>query len=131
MTMMTFITPNPKSSGIVETNTQGIVQEFHEKSNKPNGNIANAAVYLIDPEILEWINQRDHINDFSTEVIPAFKGRIATWHNSMIHRDIGSLGELKKAQNDDISSFAFKKKARPNWHKNFSSNPIHTVVSDL
>ena len=72
MTMMTFITPNPKSSGIVETNAQGIVQEFHEKSNKPHGNIANAAVYLIDPEILEWINQRDQINDFSTEVILLF-----------------------------------------------------------
>jgi len=131
MTMMTFKTPNPKSSGIVETNAQGIVQEFHEKSNKPHGNIANAAVYLIDPEILEWINQRDHINDFSTEVIPAFKGRIATWHNSLIHRDIGSFDELRKAQNDDITSFAFKKKARPNWYKNFSSNPIHTMVSNL
>ena len=33
MTMLTFESDNPKSSGIVEVNREGIVVNFYEKSN--------------------------------------------------------------------------------------------------
>ena len=36
--------------------------------------------------------------DFSTEVIPHFLGKIAVWSNEGVHIDIGTLENLKKAQ---------------------------------
>ena len=46
ITMMTFTSDDPQSCGIIETDTDGIVINFHEKVKKPPGNIANAAVSL-------------------------------------------------------------------------------------
>lgn len=100
ITMMTFESPTPETCGIVETDDDGVVLAFHEKSNKPPGNQANGAVYLLEPEILKWILGNPSIRDFSTEVIPNFIGSITTWHNQGIHRDIGELQMLLKAQSD-------------------------------
>ena len=90
ITMMTFESPTPETCGIVETNADGVVLAFHEKSNNPPGNQANGAVYLLEPEVLKWIEEIPDISDFSTEVLPHFIGRIATWNNSAIHKDIGA-----------------------------------------
>ena len=105
MTMMTFKTDFPETCGIVETDQKGIVIGFHEKVSNPPGNQANAAVYLLEPEILEWVDVNRAVSDFSTEVIPKFLGRIATWRNENIHRDIGTLPALRAAQRDKIISY--------------------------
>ena len=91
ITMMTFESPTPGTCGIVETNAEGVVLSFHEKSEDPPGNQANGAVYLLEPEVLNWIDEHTDISDFSTGVIPNFLGKIATWKNKGIHRDIGAL----------------------------------------
>jgi mannose-1-phosphate guanylyltransferase len=100
ITMMTFKSENPVNCGIVEIDSDGIVIRFHEKVSNPPGNIANAAVYLLEPEILEWLHQNPSISDFSTEVLPIFLGRISTWHNKEVHRDIGTLPDLISAQSE-------------------------------
>lgn len=102
MTMMTFSTDSPQSCGIVETDEAGVVTAFHEKVGSPPGNRANGAVYLLEPEVLEWLLQHPVASDFSTQVIPAFIGRIATWHNGGVHRDIGTPESLLRAQ-DEVS----------------------------
>ncbi|MAV81863.1 MAG: mannose-1-phosphate guanylyltransferase [Pelagibacteraceae bacterium] len=99
ITMMTFNTKKPKDSGIVVCNNKGIVQSFYEKSEKDYGDLANAAVYMIEPSVLNWIVE-NNLKDFSTEVLPNFMNRISTWHNNKVLRDIGSLEELLKAQYD-------------------------------
>ena len=91
MTMMTFTCPTPSSCGIIELNDSGVVVGFHEKVDNPPGRLANAAVYLIEPEVIEWIENNPEITDFSTEVIPQFMGRISAWENKNIHRDIGTI----------------------------------------
>jgi mannose-1-phosphate guanylyltransferase len=98
ITMMTFETLNPESCGIVETDKFGVVTAFHEKKTNPPGNIANAAIYLIEPEVLSWLKKHPNITDFSTEVIPEFIGKIATWENRSDYIDIGSIENLKLAQ---------------------------------
>ena len=98
--MMTFDTDFPQSCGIVETNSRGVVQAFHEKVVNPPGTRANAAVYLLEPEVLQWMEQHPEVSDFSTEVLPNYLGKIATWHNAQIHRDIGTLATLQQAQLD-------------------------------
>tara|TARA_B100001057_G_scaffold500200_1_gene614044 strand:+ start:2207 stop:2983 length:777 start_codon:yes stop_codon:yes gene_type:complete len=131
ITMMTFQTTNPESCGIVEVDKKGIVQAFHEKSENANGNMANAAIYLIEPEVLQWIKTQNEITDFSTQVIPKFLGKIATWQNTEIHRDVGSFEQLKKAQEDDITFHLNFRKGESTWSKRFAENPIHELIGQI
>lgn len=99
ITMMTFVTDAPQSSGIVVENTAGIVTEFHEKVANPPGNHANAAVYIFEPEIVAFLAAIGRpVIDLSTEVLPRFLGRICAFHNTTYHRDIGTIGSLRKAE---------------------------------
>lgn len=103
MTMMTFDAHNPSECGVLGIDHHGVVQSFHEKVEDPPGCLANGAVYIIEPELfdyLEKIGKREI--DFSREVIPAFMGRINTYHNSVYHRDIGTVHSLLQAQVDDL-----------------------------
>ena len=126
MTMMTFTCPNPTACGIVELNEDGVVIGFHEKVKNPPGKLANAAVYLIEPEIIEWIVDNHNVKDFSIGVLPEFLGKIATWENKNIHRDIGTIEMLREAQKDNCDSPIWSKNNL--WQQFFLSNPIHKLV---
>ena len=125
MTMMTFKTSKPSSCGIVETNNDGVVVGFHEKILNPPSDLANAAVYLIEPELIDWIIQHQEVSDFSTEVLPNFIGKIATWKNEDVLRDIGTIDMLKDAQNDECIVPPWSNDI---WSKKFSTNPIHQQI---
>ena len=101
LTMMVFETPDPRSCGIVELDEKGVVQAFHEKVSSPPGNLANAAVYILEPSIVDFMAAlgKEAI-DFSTEVIPAMMGRISTFPNSSYHRDIGTIASWSQANRD-------------------------------
>ncbi|WP_407658548.1 nucleotidyltransferase family protein [Leptospira limi] len=128
ITMMTFRTDSPKTCGIVELDQHGIVQKFHEKVENPPGNLANAAIYLIEPEVLNWINERNSVNDFSNQVLPEFLGKISTWENKGIMRDIGNPESLAKAQKE--VTFPIDSDL-DEWQIAFASNPIHKSISNL
>lgn len=101
MTMMTFDTDAPQSCGIVEQDGDGIVRAFHEKVPNPPGRRANGAVYIFEPEVLDFLRAlRKPLADLSLDVIPAFLGRIATFHNAVYHRDIGNLESLARAEGE-------------------------------
>lgn len=125
MTMMTFRTTTPESCGIVQLDHQGVVQQFYEKVEHPPGNLANGAVFLLEPEILDWITEHSYF-DFSKEVIPHFLGKIATWENTTCLLDIGTLHALKKAESTPYHSLP---SCRDNeWQKEFLHHPIHSLV---
>lgn len=99
ITMMTFRTDLPQASGIVVEDARGIVTAFHEKAANPPRGHANAAVYIFEPEVVDFMHRLGKpVVDLSTEVIPAFLGRICTFHNAGYHRDIGSMESLRKAE---------------------------------
>jgi len=123
MTMMTFDSLIPETCGIVELDSQNRVIEFHEKVKNPPGKLANAAVYLIEPEVLEWIEEHPVISDFSTEVLPHFIGKIATWNNNHIHKDIGTIEMLKKAQQDNCEAPPWD--IGNLWQQEFMKKPIY------
>lgn len=101
ITMMTFHTDTPKSCGIVELDNSGVVQAFYEKPENPMGNLANGAVYILSPAVMDFITRlRKEEIDFSTEVLPHFVGRINTFHNTTYHRDIGTPESLQAARRD-------------------------------
>lgn len=98
LTMMTFQTDSPESCGIVALDTRGIVVEFHEKSTNPPGNIANGAVYIFEPEVIDFMaSLNKSFIDLSTEIIPQFLNRISTFQNTNYHRDIGTPLSLELA----------------------------------
>ena len=101
MTTMVFETPDPHSCGIVELDSEGVAQAFHEKVVNPPGNLANGAVYILEPSALEWmIGLGKKQVDFSTEVIPHFLGKLFTYQNTIYHRDIGTMKSWKEASMD-------------------------------
>ncbi|MDP2801189.1 MAG: nucleotidyltransferase family protein [Phreatobacter sp.] len=98
MTMLAFRTDDPRSCGILELDDMHLVQAFHEKVENPPGNLANAAVYIIEPEVTEAAAQLGKpFVDLSTEVIPRFVGRILAHETAGYHRDIGNLDSLARA----------------------------------
>ncbi len=99
ITMMTFKTDAPQSCGIVELDSSGVVQQFHEKVDNPPGDLANAAVYIFEPTVIDFLVSlgRDVV-DISTEVLPAYLGRIQTFLNDDYHRDIGTPESLALAE---------------------------------
>lgn len=108
MTMMLFHTDNPQSCGIVELSESGLVTAFHEKVPNPPGRLANGAVYILEPSIIDFIASlgKEKI-DFSTEVIPKYKGKINSFINNDYHRDIGTLESYAMAQIEMMSRFEF------------------------
>ena len=99
ITMMTFRTDTPQTCGIVEEDPRGVVTAFHEKVANPPGERANAAVYIFEPGVVEFLaGLGKEVIDLSTEVMPAFLGRICTFHNSDYHRDIGTPESLQQAE---------------------------------
>jgi len=99
ITMMTFRTDAPQTCGIVEEDGRGVVTAFHEKVPNPLGDRANAAVYIFEPEVVDFLEGLGkEVIDLSTEVISAFLGRIYTFLNSDYHRDIGTSESLQQAE---------------------------------
>ncbi len=98
ITMMTFDTDAPETCGIVEEEG-GVVIGFHEKAANPPGIRANAAVYILEREVIDAMAADDQaVIDMSTDILPQYIGRICTYHNSIYHRDIGNLASLKLAE---------------------------------
>lgn len=101
ITMLAFETDMPKTCGILEADESGVVRDFHEKVDNPPGNLANAAVYICEPEVTDFILSLDKpFVDLSTEVIPYFLGRILMHKTDGYHRDIGSPDALRLAENE-------------------------------
>lgn len=112
ITMMVFNTPSPQSCGIVELTDQGVVQAFYEKLDNPPGNLANAAVYIIEPSVIAWMEKLGKPQlDLSTEVIPHYLGKIFVYENSTYHRDIGTM-ESWEAANHDFPQDLFLKQVK-------------------
>ena len=100
LTMLTFTTATPRSCGIVELDSKGVVTAFHEKVVEPPGNQANAALYAFDDKFLQHLNSFENsCSDFSTEVLPTLMGQIYTCHTSNNYLDIGTPVALMQAQN--------------------------------
>ena len=101
MTMALFETDTPQTCGIVDLDRYNRVIAMHEKVEDPPGNLANAAIYIMEPEILDQIKAMEGQEiDISTEVIPTLLGRLYTYYISGYHRDIGSPFSLSQAHQD-------------------------------
>jgi mannose-1-phosphate guanylyltransferase len=101
VTMLAFRTDAPSLCGILELDQDGVVRRFHEKVEDPPGDLANAAVYIFEPEVIDFMaGLGKPVVDLSTEVLPAFVGRIFAVEHAGYHRDIGNIESLERANGD-------------------------------
>lgn len=101
VTMMAFNPPDPKTCGVVGLDQNNIVMSFHEKVENPPSNLANGAVFVMNPEIAIQAsrNPKNHF-EISLDIIPNYMNRILAWHNTDYHLDIGLPQTYQQAQND-------------------------------
>ena len=69
------------------------------------------------------MEQHPEASDFSTQVLPNYLGKIATWHNAEIHKDIGTLATLQQAQMDPKPDSVWVEIDA--WQQWFLQHPIH------
>lgn len=113
ITMLAFHTDDPRSCGILDLDRKNRVVAFHEKVAEPPGTLANGAVYMLAPEVLQTISALARtVIDLSTEVIPRFLGRIEAVIHDGYHRDIGTMASLTRAEAEFPSEFAAARNAR-------------------
>lgn len=101
ITMLAFTTDDPRSCGILELDARNVVIAFHEKVEDPPGDLANGAVYIFDPEVVDFLAATGKaVIDLSTEVLPHYLGRILAVRTDGYHRDIGNLASLARAEHE-------------------------------
>lgn len=116
-TMMTFETNDPKSCGIVKLK-DGIVSEFFEKSEEDNGNLANAAVYIMKNEVIGIIEELNiDAPDISIDLLPKLIGKMNTFHNNRFHIDIGNFFNWNNANKYYVDTEPFLKENQIVWDK--------------
>ena len=98
ITMVTFISENPKECGIVEVDKNNLLIDFEEKPSNPKSSLANGAIYVFDERFLRKFNKLKKFSDFSKDVILNFKGQIHTWFTNDVLIDIGNPRALEKAR---------------------------------
>lgn len=98
MTLLAFETDIPQAAGILELDERNRVIGFHEKVADPPGNLANGAVYVMEPRVLNRISEfgGPHI-DLSTQVIPTLIPGILAVQHFGFFRDIGTPETLRLA----------------------------------
>jgi mannose-1-phosphate guanylyltransferase len=91
MSMMTFRSENPSSCGIVALDERKVVVGFEEKPQRPRGNLANGAVYILSADLLAQLRRcPSAVTDFSTQVLPGLLGKINAYETSAPLIDIGT-----------------------------------------
>ena len=115
ISMVTFETDNPNECGIVVLDASDAVTEFYEKVPNPPSKQANAAVYIIDHSVIDYVNSDYDITDFSNHVLPNFLNNIKVFKHSGILIDVGSFERLKLAQSVQTDGLKFIYNSAPKW----------------
>jgi NDP-sugar pyrophosphorylase family protein len=89
----------PETKGIVETDESGKIISFEEKPESPMSDLANAAIYILEPKVFDYIPEG--FSDFGKDVLPKMvregERMYAFEIESLI--DIGTFETLEKARN--------------------------------
>ncbi len=97
LTIALFRTPEPGAAGIVTLEPGGRIARFEEKPERPEGNLANAGVYLARQSIFDAIPRDVAEADFGYDVLPGLVGRMYGYLISGYFADIGTADRLARA----------------------------------
>jgi mannose-1-phosphate guanylyltransferase len=97
--MVLFRTDSPKTKGIVELDNNKTVISFVEKPKEPRSNLANAGIYIAEPEALDLIPATETA-DIGFDLLPKLVSRMSGWETGEYLTDIGSADSLLRAEKD-------------------------------
>jgi mannose-1-phosphate guanylyltransferase len=104
-TLGTFDTQNPESCGVLLLNPDKTIREFHEKVLNPPSKIANAAIYLLTPEVREpLLKLSQNETDMSKHLIPKIMSGLFTFNFEGLFVDIGTPEGLRLANAYEVES---------------------------
>ncbi len=95
LTMLAFRTPTPHTCGVLEVDTNNVLTQMYEKSSDDNGNLANAAFYILTKKLIDELRNE---TDFSNEVIPKYYGKALVVETAETFIDIGTPESYAHAQ---------------------------------
>lgn len=91
--------PDPQRAGIVTLSTGGLIQNFVEKPQNPESNLAFAGIMLARPGLLKSLPGKTPA-DLGHDVLPMLANQIYAHPITEYHRDIGTLESYAVAQTD-------------------------------
>lgn len=103
-TLALYRVPDPQRCGLVELDAAGRLRSFVEKPDRPSGNLANAGIYLLEPEALDHLPpQRPY--DFGQDFFPhLLRSGVALYGYPLSPEeyliDIGTPENLARAQEE-------------------------------
>lgn len=100
LTMGLFRTKNPKECGIAQLNENDWIVDFKEKPNQPASNLANAGIYIVSPDIFNYIDDRNTQQDIGFDVLPKLIGKMKGYIIDEYILDIGTPKQYQQAQQD-------------------------------
>jgi mannose-1-phosphate guanylyltransferase len=89
LSMGLFHAPVPRSAGIVQLDGDGVIRAFEEKPQRPEGNLANAGIYVGRQALFDAIPERTGVVDFGIDVFPHLVGRMS---GTLVHGFLADIG---------------------------------------
>ena len=93
-----FRTDTPNMKGIVELDDENTVISFEEKPDKPKSNLANAGIYIAEPEIVKLIDKEK--SDIGYDLLPKLIGMMKGYIDDYYLLDIGTHQHLEQANRE-------------------------------
>lgn len=100
ITLMSFRTDRPRECGIIEVDEKNEVTSFHEKVERPPGNLANGAIYIFSGNFLRQVEQFNNptINDLTGDIVANLPARTISYETKEVFLDIGVKENLELAR---------------------------------
>lgn len=102
LTMALFHTNNPKQCGIAQLDYNKKIIDFVEKPENPEGDLANAGIYIVRKDIFDIISLTDFRDDIDLgkDILPLLVNNMYGYEMKDYLLDIGTLENYKKAQGE-------------------------------
>lgn len=99
ISILTFKTNKPRSSGIIKKNKKNIVENIYEKKPKYYGNLANGAFYIFTKKFLKNLyKQKQKPKDIVKDILTKNLGKIYAIYTDSFFIDVGDIKSLKIAR---------------------------------
>ena len=98
-TLALFRSPEPRECGIASLDADGRVTAFVEKPRQPDGNLANAGLYVAGQDVFGLIPDKP-VADFGFDVLPLLVGKMFGYTIPGFFCDLGTPERLERARRD-------------------------------
>lgn len=99
LSLLTYVTDEPRRCGILELDAQQRVISFEEKPDHPKSNIANAGLHVASRQLIRYLPDASPA-DLGFHVLPQLVGHMFAYITDEYIQDIGTPEQYAKVQRD-------------------------------